>query len=298
MYYEIYIDVLFVINLFADFLLLRIVNRLLKCSATCFRSLAGALAGAGGFCALLAMSVYQQPGLWYLLQILLSLAVVQIGCGCTGKHLLLALFAWYISAFLLGGMLEALLSQPAIRSAAGEILMGDAPFSVAVRTFVFLGIISYLLIAAGIRLYGLLKGKVSNIADVIVYAGNKSKKVKGLYDTGNRLYDTYTRAPVSILEYDVIKGLLSEEEEQEMTRMLAMGEGGEHIASYHPHYILFHSVGKEQGLLLAVTLKQLCIFEDGSSQRIMNPVVALSTRPLSHNGHFQMIIHPDSIPRG
>jgi stage II sporulation protein GA (sporulation sigma-E factor processing peptidase) len=294
-YYEIYIDVLFVINLFADYLLLRLVNRLLKCSATCFRSLLGALTGAAGFCLMLAVSAFRWPCCWHLSHILFSIVTVRIGCKIRGKKLFQGVIGWYVLAFLLGGMLQALLEQPKIRAWTGEMLMGDAPFYVAARTFISLSIISYLLILAGFRLYGLLQGKVSNIADVDIYIGDTCKKVKGLYDTGNRLYDTYTGAPISILEYDVIKSLLSEEEEQEMARMMAMGEGGEHILSFHPHYVLFHSVGKEQGLLLAVTLKQLCIYKDGLQQRVPDPIVALSAKPLSHTGHFQMIIHPDNI---
>ena len=42
MYYEFYIDVFFVVNLVMDFLLLRLVNRVLKGTATPLSSLAGA----------------------------------------------------------------------------------------------------------------------------------------------------------------------------------------------------------------------------------------------------------------
>ena len=49
-YYEFYIDVFFVVNLVMDFLLLRLVNRVLKGTATPLRSLAGAVLGAAGIC--------------------------------------------------------------------------------------------------------------------------------------------------------------------------------------------------------------------------------------------------------
>ena len=48
MYYEFYIDVFFVVNLVMDFLLLRLVNRVLKGTATPLSSLAGAALGAAG----------------------------------------------------------------------------------------------------------------------------------------------------------------------------------------------------------------------------------------------------------
>ena len=50
MYYEFYIDVFFVVNLVMDFLLLRLVNRVLKGTATPLSSLAGAALGAAGIC--------------------------------------------------------------------------------------------------------------------------------------------------------------------------------------------------------------------------------------------------------
>ena len=46
MHYELYIDVFFVENMLMDYFLLRLSNRLMKCSATHLRSLAAAAAGA------------------------------------------------------------------------------------------------------------------------------------------------------------------------------------------------------------------------------------------------------------
>lgn len=295
MYYEIYIDVLFVINLFADYLLLRLLNRLLRCSATHGRSLAGALLGAAGFCLMLVVSLYRYPIFWHLFSILLSIILVKIGCRCSGKLLLAGVVGWYILAFLLGGVLRFLLEQPIIRIWTGNVLLGNAPMYVALRTFISLSVISYVLILAGFRLYDLFRGKVSNIVDVEIYAGDTCKKVKGLYDTGNQLYDIYTGKPVSILEYDVIKNLLSQEEAAELADMMKLQEAGTCTAALHPHFIPYSSVGNEQGLLLAVTLQQLCIHKDGLTQRIVCPTVGLSDKPLSHTGHFQMIIHPDGV---
>ena len=122
-YYEFYIDVFFVVNLVMDFLLLRLVNRVLKGTAT--------------------------PLL-------------------------------YGFSFLTGGILTAL---------PGGTKEG-------LLTFCFITTATYWILILGMRLLEYLKGKSSAICEVIIRAGGKSVKVKGLYDTGNRLRDTLTRKPL------------------------------------------------------------------------------------------------------
>ena len=81
-YYEFYIDVFFVVNLVMDFLLLRLVNRVLKGTATPLRSLAGAALGAVGICVITLLPL-SSPYIRVLLSHgVLGILMVWVGCCC------------------------------------------------------------------------------------------------------------------------------------------------------------------------------------------------------------------------
>ncbi|SHE32703.1 sigma-E processing peptidase SpoIIGA [Lactonifactor longoviformis] len=296
MYYEIYIDVLFVVNMVMDYFLLRLVNRLLGGSATCLRSLAGSAIGAAGMCLAVLLPF---RSIWIILLFMhgfIGILMVRVGCGCKGiKRMVRGVLTLYLAAFLAGGLIQALLETTRLGNWAREILLGESPGAVGIRTFLFLSIVSYWAIIIGIRLYGYLKAKVSEIYDISLYVNGKCERVKGLYDTGNHLQDTVTHKPVSVVEYQAVKKLLSEEQDMQLQNMMQFGESGDAVEKMHPHYVLYHSVGKEQGLLLAVTLDILCVSLDSDSKLIQRPVVALTGDKLSQGNKFQMIINPKII---
>lgn len=82
MYYEVYLDVLFVVNGIMDYFLLRLVNRLLHGSATPGRSLLGAFIGAAGVCMLVLV-----PGSRVLNTILVHVVIntIMVRFGCNLK---------------------------------------------------------------------------------------------------------------------------------------------------------------------------------------------------------------------
>ena len=55
MYYELYIDVFFLVNFMMDYLLLRLTGKMMKCSATHGRIIAGAAAGSLCTCAVMVI---------------------------------------------------------------------------------------------------------------------------------------------------------------------------------------------------------------------------------------------------
>ena len=57
MYYEVYIDVLFLINFMMDYLLLLIVRRVLKCTATHGNICVGSIFGAAAVCICMLLPV-------------------------------------------------------------------------------------------------------------------------------------------------------------------------------------------------------------------------------------------------
>ncbi len=95
MYYEFYIDVFFVVNLFMDFLVLCLTNRILRGTARPWRALWGALAGA----ALISLFFWTAKEINIINMLIFSLGttlvMVRLGCGLRkGKELLTGFLTW------------------------------------------------------------------------------------------------------------------------------------------------------------------------------------------------------------
>lgn len=264
-YYEIFIDVFFLINMVLDYFLLRIVNRLLKCSATHLRSLLGSVLGALGVCLIIIWPARSTILNTILVHVVINTFMVKFGCKIKDWRMLIrGILLLYAASFLCGGAL---------------LLLRQYTGPVGLKTFLFLSTISYLMITAGIKVYTYLKKKVSHIYDVVLYADGKHKEVKGLYDTGNRLRDPFNRKPVSIVDGSAAKELFP--------------SGA--IEKFKPHYIPFKSVGCNHGVILTVTLTSMCLKGEGAEKVIDHPVIALAQDSNSFSGDYQMILNPDLI---
>ncbi|MGI6006815.1 MAG: sigma-E processing peptidase SpoIIGA [Ruminococcus sp.] len=266
MYYEIFIDVFFVTNMVMDYFLLRLVNRFLKCSATHVRSLAGGAFGAFALSVSVAMGLLQWRFLnTILVHVVINTIMVKFGCKIKDWHKLLqGLLLLYLASFLTGGVLSVMrryFSRPGLWG------------------FLFLAATGYLIITAAVLVYARLKGKGTNLYEVVLYAGANCRKVTGFCDTGNRLRDTLTGKPVSVVKGGELKELL--------------GEGD--LRPRQPHYIPFRSLGCKDGVLLAVTLDSLTIKNGSESRTVIRPVVALAKEGAAFMEDCQMILNPDLV---
>ena len=250
MYYELFIDVFFATNLVMDYFLLRLINRLLHCSATQIRSLAGGAFGALSVSLLIATGLLSQKFLnTILVHVVINTIMVKFGCKIKDWHKLLqGLLLLYLTSFLTGGLL-------------------------------FLAATGYLIITAAILVYARLKGKGTNLYEIVLYAGTNCRKVTGFCDTGNRLRDALTGKPVSVVKEGEVKMLL---------------QGGD-LTQFCPRYVPFRSLGCEAGVLLALTLDSLTIKNGRESRTVLRPVVALAKEGAAFMEGCQMILNPDLV---
>lgn len=279
MYYEIFIDVLFVINFLMDFFLLRLVNRLLHSSATLGRSLLGALIGAAGLC-LLTVCPGSRMMNTILVHVVMNTLMVRFGCNLKKiRELCKGILVLYGFSFLMGGMLLLTWQYTGERGVQRLILSGS---------------ISYLLVAAGIRVYARSEKRADQTYTVWLYANGKCKEGTALLDTGNSLRDPVNGKPVCIAQRNLLEGLLTEDIMEELEHF---GEGcpGEDFGSLHPHFVPFSSLGCSQGMVLAVTLDYLCLEGRRIHKVIRRPVIAFSRENDPFMRDYQMILHPNLI---
>ena len=105
MYYELYVDVFFLVNFMMDFLLLLIARKILKCSATHGNICLGSLVGSLLTCFVVVLPVRSAILKLMLFHIVINVLMIYIGLRVhTLREIVRAWIALYIGGFLLGGV--------------------------------------------------------------------------------------------------------------------------------------------------------------------------------------------------
>ena len=280
MYYEVCLDVLFVLNMIMDFFLLRLVGLVLQKQVSRKRSLVGACLGAGGVC-ILILHPYNSLGNMILAYLVINTLMVRFGCNLKKiKDLLWGNILLYGVGFLMGGLVEFLWKMTG---------------GTSVRIFFMIGGISYLILGTGLSVYEVYRKQTEKLFQFQLYANGKCKEGTALLDTGNSLKDTVSQKPVCIGETQLLEELLTEEMVKGL-KNFSMGKESEVcFGSLNPRYIPFSSLGCSDGLAVAVTMDYLCLEGQKIHKVITHPVIAFSGKNNSFAGDYQMILHPNLI---
>lgn len=283
MYYEFYIDVFFVVNLLMDFLLLCLTNRLLTGAANPLRAFLGGMLGAAGMCGFWLFAGEIRAGKLILFYVVMAFVMVRAGCGFrTLKRLFAGVCTLTGAACFMGGILHVF------------------PYAArkGIITFFAITMIAYAVLYIGIRLCKYLKGKETLPCEAVVSQNNRQVTLKGLYDTGNCLYDRETGKAVCVMELDSFRKLLGQEQQIALEQFCSMQEisqdtaGARLLEELKPRFLLYTSVGCQRGLLPVVTAESLTVYTGEHKKQVLHPAVGLSKTALSPEGRFQIIISP------
>ncbi len=257
MYYELYVDVLFLVNFTMDYLLLLFLKKIFSCTATYGNICLGALIGSGLTCLVIVLPIPYAFIKLILFHVFVNGFMIRIGLKIKNtKNFIKAYFLLYIGAFLLGGVMEVLQQY---------VKIGSLFFVIAIGGYYLVSKMwDYIKSVQRIQQYDCM---------VVLYQNGKTCRVKGRIDTGNGLCDPITNQPVSILDKRAAKEFL----------------GDEKIAQIK--YIPYHSIGKKEGVLLAMKIEKMHIYGE-EEYVIRDPVIGISDEHLSTEGNYQMIIHP------
>ena len=259
MYYEIYIDVLFLINFMMDYLLLGIIKKVLRCSATHGRIFLGAGAGALGTCLVLILPIHPYFKL-FLCHTTVNSAMLLLGLRIrSGKAFLESLVLLYAGSFLMGRILGAF--QPYVRTAG---------------VFVFLAAISYEVIQ---KLFDWLK-KLCRVGEYFciatLYWNGKSCKVRAVIDTGNHLREPAGGRPVHVIDRRVFLRAFEKEKVENL------------------QYVGYHSIGKKEGVMPVIRIDKICVHRE-SDCWLETPYLAIGNEEITLTGKYEMIINPAAL---
>jgi stage II sporulation protein GA (sporulation sigma-E factor processing peptidase) len=261
-YYELYIDVLFLENLLVDYLLLMLVGRLLKCPAEYLRKLIGSAVGSAGVCALYLLGVERSAAGFFFIYVILSTVMVKVGLRIRRRSLLMrAVGLLYICGLLLGGIFQWIQRHVAF----------------PLYPFLFFSLTSYSLLSVCMEWLMRYRSRTRNILEVTLCLRGQRVCSKALLDTGNQLRDPVFGKPVCIITEQLYQELRGQE--PVLTRPIP-----------------FRSIGKENGLMEVFTADSLSVRTDGRPERIIeHPLLGIVREPLSSEEDYHMILHPDYL---
>ena len=187
MYYEVYVDVLFVENLWVNVCLLLLTSRLMGYQTDRKRIAAGAALGSMGACLLETGSAYLTTAGWFLGTILTAAVMIRTAYGKRNTYIK-CLVVLYLEGWLLGGTVRYLEQFYVL---AGLMLAGGSMVLAGILLAV-----EWVLVK--------LREREDIICPVALYLGEASISTEGLVDTGNSLRDPVSGRPVSVCTEPVL----------------------------------------------------------------------------------------------
>ncbi len=194
----IYPDILFLINFFQDFLLIRITADIMGVDTKWWRTILSAI--SGGVLATLFFII--DTGYFNSAVISFVIAVIMSGISyspCRFKEILKRSTMFFFTSCFMSGMLFLFM-----RLMGGGMVKNSVFYISSLRLFVVSASV-YFLIKIGT---GKLKRRISSrVKGVVLEQGEKRVRVEGLIDTGNGLFDPVTKKPVILAEIGVFEKL-------------------------------------------------------------------------------------------
>lgn len=182
----IYLDLLFLLNLWIDFLLLIITNMILKYNVSYKRAFFSSLIGAFST----FLFIIDNDLLLIFLKIIICVVMQLIMNNYKGlKTLIENVFYFYLSSIILAGTLY---------------LYNDNNLSLKDR-YLLLVILTPIILFINKRKIKKLDTYYKDIYKVVVIINNKRYVFNALLDTGNKLYDQYKKRPISLVYTNKIK---------------------------------------------------------------------------------------------
>lgn len=253
--YEFYLDVFWVTNLVMDGAALILTGLVGRDRISPARIALAAAFGATSS-ACLFLWLSSFPLYQLLLHALVNPAMVRIG------------FSWKGWPGFLRQILEAYLTTLILGGCIAWLWPAHGPEG-----------LFWLCAAVGVAICGLsalrawARQRQERLYEVLLIAGGRRIPLKGLYDTGNLLSDPMLHQPVHIIRQD----LLTQEEGRAM------------------HYIPYHSLGNERGLLPVVVIEGMYVSKNGKrgggARYIEKPVCGMAEESLFSGRPYQMILN-------
>jgi len=262
-----YIDLFFLWNFWMNALVLFLVRQITKTYRTIHCLLAAAL-GACSACFGLVWYIQWDavlPGI--LLEI--SIAVVMNLLAFGAKNLLWHLFLFFSSAAVSSGLFLHMVSFWGMKKDTVAIAM------VSLVSFVF---------CAVLEKRCRMRWKEEHMkAKTVLEFEDRKLFATALMDTGNKLYDPFYHKPVILVDEKMMREMLVHCREKCPEKL---------------HFIPFHSVGQEKGMLEGITFDSVSIRWENKQMKFREVIAAATKESLYKGKEYQVIFHCGLLQEG
>ncbi len=265
MYYKLYIDSVFILQMTSNLYLLLLAGKILGCTATHQRICLGAAAGAVLTCVFLLVPAGAVGVRLLVGAVPVSVCMLRITFRIKpGKSLIHGSLVMAGCGFFSGSVMIWILN------CFRTILNGRSSM---IMTLVS-GYAAYRILKKIIKGFQRKKAECAWVVTVYVPDLQQRIRIKAFLDTGNQLADPVSGAPVCVI-----------------SRKLASTMRSCFKAEKY-HAIPFQSVGRESGILHAYELPELTIEEQGRRIRKEQVILAVCDTHIFEDSICQMILHP------
>lgn len=297
MFYVVYIDVLFLVNFFMDFLVLTATGKILRIRTKLRRRVLGAVLGATCYC--ITLYLPWEIRKWGGRAIILIAAVIMgklVFSLRKGKEILYFLLMFHTTAFFLGGTVTTLYYHTKLGYYLRKAGKGDGYAQTMAGLFTAIVIVSCIFGKIAFTCVSQRRKEKELYYEVNLQVGTRHRQVTALLDTGNHLKEPFSHKPVILMDIALAGELLEKEtvdavmEFYRTGEMGKMGRDGRQI-----RFIPYHSIGKSNGILAAFAIDGMTIRMEQEDRKLTNVWTALSEEPISAKGGYQMILHAELI---
>ena len=204
---KIYVDLIFLINIFFDFLLLLSVSLILKRHTKIYRIILGSFVGG---ISILFLFLNITTTTLFFLKIIIAVLMILTTFGFKDiKYFIKNISYLYLISIVLGGALYFLNLEFSYKN-SGLIFYNNGVSINVIVIIIITPILLYLYIKE-MKDYKLNYSKYYKIE--IHFKNNKTITLNAFLDTGNNLTDPYKKRPVILVNYDAIKEYIKDEKE-------------------------------------------------------------------------------------
>ena len=278
-----------------DFLLLQIVRLVTKWKSKLLKIIFASVIGAACTCIFAVV-----PGLYGIIKFITMYLFI---CGImirvafqtrNVKALMKGMLLLYSITFFLGGVIQSFSYQTKLITYLKKVVNKNLFQKVTLFHVMSMTFIAVLLFLIFYVILNHIRESSKTIYEVKVQYDKKEIHTYGLYDTGNLLIDPMTGKPVIVIEYEIIKNILSED--------IVHCIENSHIYNYDfqllksENYtkfklIPYQSIGNQKGLMPAIVLDQIEIAKVTEVIMHKKVVAAVSKEDLSTRNDYHIILH-------
>lgn len=288
----VYIDIIFLENLFMNYIIIFATTIILKLQTKIIRSTISSIIGSIYAIVLYTseLEIYSN----FALKIILSFAMVQIAFGPNNiRQFFKSLIIFYLTSFTFGGVAFALLYfvRPQDILIQNGVLIGLYPIKMILAG----GILGFIII---ITAFKNIKGRITKndmFCDLKIILNNKKIQLKAIIDTGNFLKEPITKTPVIIVQKNILKEILPDVLLNNLNNIIMGEELDLQDMASKIRIIPFSSLGKENGIIIGVKADEAIIDYQEKQILTKNVIIGIYDGILSKTNKYQGLIGLETI---